>query len=150
MRSKTCWTGWINDQTRHSDTIARRRTRDAASAGKDLARAHASTTDRRVADEERFPAGRRPQVQLPCRTHPRLEWRYGLHGARNPSLPTPRLQLERFRRPSAGWPEDGRHLDAQAEPERNPCPHGAIRLPAARRSRLSRHGRRLAAHPWEA
>ena len=34
-----------------------------------------------------------------------------------------------------------------AEPERDQGPHGAVRLPAARRSRLSRHGRWLAAYP---
>ena len=45
----------------------------------------------------------------------------------------------------AAWPEDNRDLDADAARERNACPDGTVRLSAAGRSWLPRHGRRLAA-----
>ena len=45
------------------NALRRRRTRDALSAGKDLARAHATAPDRGVADEERLQAGRGPPFQ---------------------------------------------------------------------------------------
>ena len=52
---------------------------------------------------------------------------------------------------AAGWPEDHRHLDARGRRGgRNAGPHGAVRLPAAGRCRLSRHGRRLATHIGQA
>ncbi len=92
-----------------------RRTGDAASAGEDLARAHARPADRGMADEERFPAGGRPQVQFPRSADPRLERSDRLRGAGNRPARAPGLQLERIGRSGAGWPEDHRHLDAHAE-----------------------------------
>lgn len=72
-----------------------------------------------------------PQVQFPRHADPRLEWSHGLRGAGNHSVPTPCVQLERFRRSGRRWPEDHRDVDADTRGERNAGPDGAIRIPAA-------------------
>jgi len=46
--------GWTNDQTRNRNALCRCRTGGTFSAGKGLARAHATKPDREVADENDF------------------------------------------------------------------------------------------------
>src|SRR5437899_9199442 len=55
--------GWTNEQYCDRSALRRCRTGDTLSAGKDLARAHATTPDRGVADEERLQACRGPPFQ---------------------------------------------------------------------------------------
>ena len=53
-RLRSVTRGWTNDQYCDRNALRRCRTGDAFSAGKDLARAHATTPDRGVAHEERL------------------------------------------------------------------------------------------------
>ncbi len=100
--------------TRIRNALRRRRTGDPTSAGKDLARAHPTTPDRGVADEERFQACRGPPFQSSAQTGARvdcqvlavepnktLSYTWGdSHGSRASSPgPSPR----RAREPTCAW-----------------------------------------------
>ena len=77
---------------------------------------------------------------------------HGWNGVTDCAAPEvePPQRLERVRRSGGRRPQDNRDLDTDALRERNAYPDGTVRLSAAGRGRLSRHGRRLAAHSGQA
>jgi nitroreductase len=109
-----------------------RRARDRVSAGKDLARADPTASDRGVADEERLQARGRPSVSIQRRlgrSSIARSWRSSRTG----------------RCPTAGFghgPRKRRHLDAHRHRGGHAPAHGAVRFPAGSATGLFR-GRQI-------
>src|SRR6185369_18096204 len=139
--SKIYSNGWTNDQYSDRNPHRRRRTRDAASAGKTLARAHAAAFDRGMADEERLPAGRRPPLQ----SSRRLGRRAGLRSARHRAEQGAHLHLE-FQARGCGLRSAERgDLYAHTNAHGNAAAHGAVGLPAGSEAGFWRRQGRMAA-----
>src|ERR1700733_5768257 len=73
LRQHAALKGTTYEQIRHRNALRHGRTRTAAPAGKNLARAHPTTPDRGVAHEERLQACRGPQFQSAGRPTTELE-----------------------------------------------------------------------------
>src|SRR5262249_8372737 len=104
------------------------------SAGKDLARAHATTPDRGVADEERLQASRGPPLQ----SSRRLGWRVGLRSPRRRAEQNAVLHLELNARRCGPQSEECRDLYAHPNAHRDQPAHGAVGLPAGSEAALWR------------
>jgi uncharacterized protein YndB with AHSA1/START domain len=74
--SSICSKGWTNDQACRRHALPCHRARDAASAGKGLARADAIRAPGGMADAERFRAEGRPPLQFPRPADAALERRH--------------------------------------------------------------------------
>ncbi len=95
--SKICSNGWTNDQYSDRNTHRRRRTGNTSSAGKALARAHATAFDRGMADEERLQASRGPPLQSSRRLGRRAGLRGARHRAEQGRCPTPGISSTTMR-----------------------------------------------------
>src|ERR1700704_23542 len=98
-----------------------------------------------MADEERFPAHRRPSLQLPRRADAALERNRRLRGPCRRAPEAAVLSLERVGRRGGGRTQERRHLDSDADEIRRPRSPGAIRLPRRRGGELPGRELRLAA-----
>src|ERR1700730_10554304 len=134
--SKIYTKGWTNDQYCDRNALRRCRTGATFSAGKNLARAHATTPDRGVAHEERLQACRRPQFQSSR----------GLGRCRLPG-PGSRAEQDAVLHVGCLWSRECRHLDSHPYEHGDPPAHGAVGLPAGSAAGLpGRQGRVAAVH----
>src|SRR5262249_50782684 len=117
--------GWTNERTIGRSAFRRCRTRDPASAGKGLARAHATTPDRGVAYEERLQASRGPPLQ----SARRLGRRVGLRGPRRRAEQNAVLHLEFCARRRGLQSQKRGDFYAHSNAHGHSPAHGAVGLP---------------------
>src|ERR1700730_17553947 len=132
--SKIYTKGWTNDQYCDRNALRRCRTGDTFSAGKDLARAHATTPDRGVAHEERLQARRGPPFQSSRRLGRCRLSGNGSRAEQNAVLHVGGL-----------WSGECRHLDSHPYEHGDPPAHGAVGLPAGSAAGLPGRQARVAA-----